>query len=599
MAAAITINDSLKIDTSTTFIMAGTDLSLSGAVVLLNGPIDLTDALGDIINTSGISELRMGVNGLIRTIDLNGLGPATNASLQQSAGTFTTTSIDSFGTVEYYRSTTSGQVVTDRNYNNLVINGNDQTKTLTLTVNRTVNGNLTILPDAPFTITGNFTLNLKGNWIKNSTANFSSGNGATINFNGTTAQSISGTDSTYFRNLTINNSSGLTLDTLSNVLGLLTLTSGRINTTSENLLILDSTSTVSGGSTASFVNGPLRRHKKSVALSTLVFPVGKDTFYRRLDLTVTHNSNNLTEYTAEMFNTAPTARTLPGTLDGVSTIRYWNITKGTGAAVTAATVALNYGIDDGVTDPADLQVAKDDGAGTWVDLDGIASGSPIGSILSGNFTTFSDFVLANTTGGDNGLPVELTSFTASVDKNNVQLNWETKTEFQNYGFEIEKGILVKIGDVESENMQWNKIGFVEGNGNSNSPKVYSFADNKVKAGSYYYRLKQVDTDGNFEYSDFVEVTVEEIPENFTLEQNYPNPFNPSTTIKFGIIETAHTIVKLYDVTGSEVAELFNETAEGGKYYYINFDASNYASGIYYYTIISGPNKAVKKMMLLK
>ena len=78
-----------------------------------------------------------------------------------------------------------------------------------------------------------------------------------------------------------------------------------------------------------------------------------------------------------------------------------------------------------------------------------------------------------------------------------------------------------------------KIGFVEGNGNSNSEKEYNFVDKNVSlAGRYFYRLKQIDTDGSFKYSKVVEVDLT-VPLKFNLSQNYPNPFNPSTTIKFG------------------------------------------------------------------
>ncbi len=83
------------------------------------------------------------------------------------------------------------------------------------------------------------------------------------------------------------------------------------------------------------------------------------------------------------------------------------------------------------------------------------------------------------------------------------------------------------------NEVWNKVGFIEGHGNSNSPKQYSFVDEKVIGGSNFaYRLKQIDIDGSYEYSDVVEVKV--IPTKFVLQQNYPNPFNPTTKINYSV-----------------------------------------------------------------
>ncbi|GBD89238.1 hypothetical protein BMS3Abin03_03188 [bacterium BMS3Abin03] len=193
-------------------------------------------------------------------------------------------------------------------------------------------------------------------------------------------------------------------------------------------------------------------------------------------------------------------------------------------------------------------------------------------------------------GEDTPLPVELTSFTASTQGSTVTLNWKTATEVNNYGFEI-------LRSTKSDN--WTKIGFVEGNGNSNSPKSYSFTDeNLARSSKFYYRLKQIDNDGQFEYSNTIEVDLN-IPEKFVLEQNYPNPFNPSTTIRFAFEENTFATLKIYNAIGEEVAELFNGTAEAGRVYSLNFDASKIPSGIYLYKLNSGKNVAVKKMILLK
>jgi hypothetical protein len=207
-----------------------------------------------------------------------------------------------------------------------------------------------------------------------------------------------------------------------------------------------------------------------------------------------------------------------------------------------------------------------------------------------NFTTFSDFVLANATGGSNPLPVELTFFKASVDGWSVQLNWETAAEVNNYGFEVERS---------TDKSSWRKIAFIAGHGNSNSMKQYSFTDIKVSSGKYYYRLKQIDNTGIFDYSKEIEVTIEKVIKDFTVEPNFPNPFNPSTTIKFGFQESVDATVVIYNSLGSKVAVLFNERTEAGKIYNLDFNGSQLTSGVYYYVVRGGNFKSVKKMILMK
>ncbi|MEJ5263674.1 MAG: hypothetical protein WHT45_13400, partial [Ignavibacterium sp.] len=127
------------------------------------------------------------------------------------------------------------------------------------------------------------------------------------------------------------------------------------------------------------------------------------------------------------------------------------------------------------------------------------------------------------------IPVELTSFTANVIDNNVQLIWTTATELNNKGFEIQRSVILS----GARNFSWEAAGFINGNGTSTESHNYSFVDKNVASGKYAYRLKQIDFDGSFEYSDIVEVEIIN-PEEFVLEQNYPNPFNPKTIISFSV-----------------------------------------------------------------
>ena len=186
------------------------------------------------------------------------------------------------------------------------------------------------------------------------------------------------------------------------------------------------------------------------------------------------------------------------------------------------------------------------------------------------------------------IPVELTAFDASVNKNDVRLDWTTATELNNLGFEIQRKVV---------DGQYESLGFVNGKGTTTDVNNYSFTDNKVDAGSYSYRLMQKDYDGTFAYSQEVEVQID-LPLDYALEQNYPNPFNPTTMIGYSIPEDNFVTIKLYDVLGNEVLTLVNEQKQAGKYEML-YNASNIASGVYYYQITSGAFTQTRKLMLMK
>jgi len=193
--------------------------------------------------------------------------------------------------------------------------------------------------------------------------------------------------------------------------------------------------------------------------------------------------------------------------------------------------------------------------------------------------------------GSNPLPVEMYSFSASLIDNAIQLNWATETEVSNYGFQVQRS----ASNVQS--FEWRNIGFVEGHGNSNSPKEYSFVDRNVTGGKYSYRLKQIDNDGKFEYSKVIEIDAG-TPIEYELSQNYPNPFNPSTTIRFTIPEKGNVKLMIFNILGEEVATLLNEAKEAGVHT-INFSAAELKSGIYFYKLESGNYLKVNKMNLIK
>ena len=204
------------------------------------------------------------------------------------------------------------------------------------------------------------------------------------------------------------------------------------------------------------------------------------------------------------------------------------------------------------------------------------------------------------------VPVELTSFTAEVMGNNVTLNWQTATEKNNRGFEVERQSLDLNQSINQSTNQWSAIGFVEGNGTSTEEHSYSFTDlpagkagKNVTAGKYSYRLKQIDFDGTYKYSNTVDVEKQNFASlQFYLNQNYPNPFNPTTTIKYSIPVAGLVTIKVYDLLGQEVAVLVNENKQAGTYD-LEFNASSLSTGVYIYKLTAGSFTGTKKLLLLK
>jgi hypothetical protein len=186
------------------------------------------------------------------------------------------------------------------------------------------------------------------------------------------------------------------------------------------------------------------------------------------------------------------------------------------------------------------------------------------------------------------LPVELLSYTAKVIDNSVQLSWETATEINNFGFEIER---------KTDNTIWENIGFAPGHCNSTSLNSYLFTDNTPKSGTKFkYRLKQIDLNGKYEFTNEIEIEI--VPSEFTLFQNYPNPFNPTTKIRYQLPNESKVVIKIYNILGSEVMELVNDKKEAGVYE-VEFNADNLSSGTYIYKINADNFVQTKKMILLK
>jgi len=212
---------------------------------------------------------------------------------------------------------------------------------------------------------------------------------------------------------------------------------------------------------------------------------------------------------------------------------------------------------------------------------------------SGNAGIYAQNINPDGTLGFEAVPVELISFTGSLDKNKVLLNWLTATEINNLGFDIERA---------KDGKTWNKIGFVQGNGTSTNSHSYTYSDNDLHSGTYSYRLKQIDYNGYYKYINLNEsFTIK--PASYSLAQNYPNPFNPVTSIKYKVSSSQFVTLKVYDILGNEIATLVNEEKPAGEYE-VEFNSHsgnkvNLTSGIYVYQLIAGEFIETKKMLLMK
>jgi hypothetical protein len=319
------------------------------------------------------------------------------------------------------------------------------------------------------------------------------------------ASAGSGGDAITYKNVTLNNSSGyfptITMGGAATINGTLTLSDGVVQTTAANIIAMAAGATTSLGSSSSYVNGPVSYAVAASGISTLNFPVGKSTIWGPVSLTVDHSSATSYTYTSEMYNASASALgwTLAPTIDKVSSVRYWDITRSSTLNLNSATVTLTYDATIGVTDYTNLTVVKNTAASptAWTDINGTATGNTSGSITSGPFTSFSRFTFGNKNGGMNPLPVELLSFDANQIDKAVEISWVTASEKNCDHFIVERS---------REGNAFEAVAKVTGAGNSSVELSYSTTDYEPYNGISYYRLKQVDFNGTVYYSSMIPVT---------------------------------------------------------------------------------------------
>jgi hypothetical protein len=380
---------------------------------------------------------------------------------------------------------------------------------------------------------------------------------------------------TILSNLNVNSSAGLTLNNPMTISGALTFTLGNLILGNNDLTI---SGTVNGAADGKSIvtNGTGKVIRTITAGGGFIFPVGTATRY---------NPVSFTSASGGTYTAAIVSGEVPATKnDEASCKKTWTITGTNPANVTFTWNSADMG---GSCVPTSCIALRYDGT-AWTDIGGVTSGSdPIYTTTLTNVTSFSPWTIGNA----GALPVEMTSFTAVAQNMSAQLKWNTATEVNNYGFEIERRAITSNA--------WAKVGFVAGNGTSNIAHSYTYADNNLSSGKYAYRLKQIDNDGAFKYSASTEVEIIGVPKELKLYVNYPNPFNPSTKVQFTVPENGNVRLLVYNVIGQEVATLFNGAAEAGNIYTVNFDGSHMASGLYLSVLEFGTQRITHKMMMTK
>ncbi len=286
---------------------------------------------------------------------------------------------------------------------------------------------------------------------------------------------------------------------------------------------------------------------------------------------------------------APATNLIFASIPPTYTSQYRFVITASGFTFTSAQLRFNRTQipNSGITNASSVRVYRRPTAGTGAfNILPNAYNSSFPDEVRATTTAFSEFILGSDD-NSNQLPVELIEFIGRKTAEGVALTWRTASELNNSGFEVER---------KSNGGTWNTLGFVRGAGTTTEAQSYSFLD-RTASGTVQYRLKQIDFDGRFEYSNVIEVDAG-LPKQFVLAQNYPNPFNPTTIISYQLPVASTVNLKVYDVLGKEVMTLVNGQQEAGAYN-LTLNAVNLSSGIYFYRFQAGSFVDTKKMIVIK
>lgn len=365
--------------------------------------------------------------------------------------------------------------------------------------------------------------------------------------------------------------------------GTATFTNGILESFTSTMFKVSENSSISGGSASSHVVGPMSRFIAATGTQTRLFPIGDGTEYLPVTLEMVQSATTNTEYVVELKNESAMAlaNTLPGTLARVSFIRYFDINKIGGSAITSGFVTLTYSANDIVNKGSELRIAKTDGA-NWMDLGGTGTGDNSGTIKSTNsFTTFSSFSLASSNAAFNPLPVSLTSYNGVVKQDGNLLSWTTVSEVNNKGFVIER---------TEDGVNWIEIGFVSGAINSFTKNNYSLFD--ANAPNYsLYRLVQYDIDNTRENLGIVELIRNNEIKGFDI---IPNSIFQGEMIKVNIPhaenETEHRL-KIINING----QIIDNTSFKGSEYVLN--TQHLVPGLYFVYIETNGRTLMNKILI--
>lgn len=477
-----------------------------------------------------------------------------------------------YGTSLEWPNTNSPFNVTVQNAGGITLNGWRTVQGLCQT-----SSGITIANNEKLTINGQLRIN-SGGFISNLSPEY--GPASTLIYNsgaGGFNSSLEWPSSNAPFNVQILNSTPVTMTGSRSVNGTVTLTSGTL-ITGANTLTLGASGTISGESAGNYVIGNLS--------TVRTVGTGSSTF-GDIGVGVNAGADDLGDVTV----TRVSGDNGIVTFEGKSGIkRKWSVSSVNPPTAGRSLTLTWVSSDDNGKDMTTARVWKNT-AGSWNPVGDAVDVSALNPrSITVNTNSFSDWTVSDAT---NALPVQLAAFSAQQNGTSIVLNWNTATEVSSHAFEIEQ---------KSVSTEWVSVSSIQAHGNSNSPKQYSYTVKALPAGSYQFRLKMIDTDGTFEYSQPISVEIS-VPKEFALHQNYPNPFNPTTTLNYALPFQGNVQLLVYSINGELVKTLVSEVQAAGNYS-VTFDASQLASGTYIYRLIAtdatGKNFTdTKKMLLMK
>ncbi|MFN8116464.1 MAG: T9SS type A sorting domain-containing protein [Bacteroidia bacterium] len=453
-------------------------------------------------------------------------------------------------------------------------------RSLTVSASSASTAVMAAVPAASLSVNSGNSLDVYGNWINNGVV--TAGATSTINLLGTSSSSITGSASETLGSLAINKTGTVTIPAskVVQIAGDGNFTSGIVN--QNGTLRFLNGATTSSANNSSYVNGQVIK----VGTQAFTFPVGAGGFYRPISISAPSVATD--HFTAQYFlaDASPsyTHTSKDATIDHIGRCEYWILNRTGGSSNVSVTLSWDA-TSCGVTNLADLLVARwDAGQAKWKNEGngGTTGNTTSGTIVSsGAVSVFSPFTLASLTTA-NPLPIELVSFGCSNSKNSNTLNWITATESNNDYFAIERS---------ASGAEFVQIAKVDGAGNSLNTLHYSYKDQNPIKGLSYYRLKQVDFNGKFTYSEICSVN-NDGDGNISF---YPNPVRNSLTIDYEFTEKPKSnIITVTDVTGKLVS--VSSSFSNSK---VSLDCSDLAEGIYFLKVLIGDKEVVNKFTVQK